>query len=189
MLFTSGGPIAKKKFYQLNQYIKADTLRLVDSKAQQIGVVSKQQALDLAREKGLDVVLVAPNTKPPVAKLINFSNFKYQQKKKQKSGQGKKSVELKEVRLTPFIAENDLQTRVKKAREFLQEGDRVKINVKFVGRQITRKEFGQKVMDRVVTELGEVSKVDQPAKFQGKVLTATLKPSAKQKKPDEQQTK
>jgi translation initiation factor IF-3 len=121
-----------------------------------------------------------------VAKIIDFANFKYQQKKKDQSGK-KGGSELKEIRLTPFIAENDLNNRVKKARDFLAEGDRVKINVKFIGRQITRKEFGQEVIDRVAEKLGDISTIDQPAKMQGRIMSMTLKPTKKPKpqpKPD-----
>jgi len=126
--------------------------------------------------------MVAPGAKPPVAKLINFANFKYQQKKKDKLWRAKaKGIELKEVRLTPFIAENDLNNRVKKITAFLEDGDRVKINVKFVGRQITRKEFGQELARKVIDRLGSISNIDQEPKFQGKVLTFTLKPTGKSK--------
>lgn len=148
--------------------------------------MTKQAALDLARERGLDLVLVAPGANPPVAKLINFANFKYQQQKKDKAGRSRtKSSELKEVRLTPFIAENDLSNRIKKIREFLEDGDRVKINVKFVGRQITRKEFGEGIANQVIERLKDISIVDSEPKFQGKVLSATLKPIGKQKKKEE----
>lgn len=168
----------KKKYYQTNQYIKAETLRVVDTKAAQLGVMSTKEALKLAAEKKLDLVLVGPNAKPPVAKLINFSNFKYQQQKKEQSSNKKaKSSEIKELRITPFIAPNDLNTRLKKAREFLEDGDRVRINVKFVGRQITRKEFGHEVLENITEELKEISNVDQKPKMQGRIMTMTLKPN------------
>jgi translation initiation factor IF-3 len=142
--------------------------------------MSKSEALKLAQDQHIDVVLVAPEAKPPVAKLISFSNYKYQQKKKDQAGRKKaKAVELKELRLTPFIAENDLNTRLEKAREFLTEGDRVKITVKFVGRQITKKEFGFQVLNKVTAALADVSAVDQAPKIMGKMLSLTLKPTKK----------
>ncbi len=160
---------------------------MVEKDGTQVGVLTKEEAIQRAKQKNLDVVVVAPNAKPPVAKIIDFANFKYQQKKKNQSGKKKsKGVELKEIRLTPFIAANDLSTRVKKAQEFLEDGDRVKVNVKFVGRQITRKEFGYEVLDKVTEQLGETAVVDQPAKMQGKILTLTLKPGKKTKKQDQQ---
>lgn len=178
-----GVTISKKKYYQINQYIQSDRLRVVDKDGGQVGVYSKSEALKLALDKKLDLVIVAPQAKPPVAKLVDFSNFRYLQKKKDQSSRKKsKGVELKEIRVTPFIADNDLQTRIKKSREFLTSGDRVRINVKFVGRQITRKEFGQEVLDRVISELSDISAVDQPPKMQGRLLTATLKPTKKSRK-------
>lgn len=145
--------------------------------------MSKRDALALAQQSGKDLVLVGPNAKPPVAKIVNFSNFKYQQQKKEGAGKKKaKSVELKEVRLTPFIAENDLNTRVNKAREFLEDGDRVKIVIKFIGRQITRKEFGFEVLNKVTEMLKDIAVLDQEAKMMGKLLVATLKPLPKSKK-------
>lgn len=152
-------------------------LRVVDAKAAQVGVMSKDEAVAYAKEQGMDLVLVGPNAKPPVAKIVSFSNFKYQQKKKhQNNKKHAKSSEIKELRITPFIAPNDLNTRLKKSREFLEEGDRVKINVKFVGRQITRKEFGHEVLERITNDLADVSVIDQPAKMQGRIMTMTLKP-------------
>lgn len=140
--------------------------------------MSKEEALEEAKKRGKDLILVGPNAKPPVAKLLNFSNFKYQQQKKEQSSKKKsKSTETKEIRLTPFIAPNDLQTRLKKARDFLVDGDRVKINVKFVGRQITRKEFGHEVLEKAAKDLADVASIDQPAKMQGRVMVMTLKPS------------
>ena len=147
----------------------------MDSDEGQIGVLSKNEALRLAKEKGKDLVLVAPTAKPPVAKILNFSNFKYQQKKKQKSGKTSKS-ETKELRFTPFIGEHDKQTRIKKGRAFLEDGDRLKINVKFVGRQMTRKEFGRELLEQVAEDLSEVGKIDTPPKMQGRIMTMTLKP-------------
>lgn len=150
---------------------------MVDAKATQLGVMSKLEALKLAKEQGVDLILVGPSAKPPVAKLLSFSNFKYQiQKKEQSSKKKSKASEIKEIRLTPFIAPNDLNTRLKKAKEFLEDGDRVKINVKFVGRQITRKEFGNEVLDQAVQFLSSVATIDQPAKMQGRMMVMTLKP-------------
>lgn len=136
--------------------------------------------MNLAKQQGKDLVLVAPTAKPPVAKILNFSNFKYQQKKKERSGKTGKS-EIKEIRLTPFIAENDLQVRIKKGREFLESGDKLKINVKFVGRQITRKEFGQELLEKVAGELSEVGLIDQEPKMQGRFMTMQLKPNKNRK--------
>ena len=171
-----------KKFYQINQFIKADQLRVVDEKATQIGVVSKQEALQIAQEAGLDLVLVAPRANPPVAKIVNFSKFKYQQSQKNKSSKKKqKSVDIKEIRFTPFIAEGDYQTRIKKAREFLEAGNKVRLNVKFVGRQITKKDFGDNLMARAVDDLYDYATVEREPALTGKILSAQLQPKNKPK--------
>lgn len=153
---------------------------MVDKDGSQVGVVTKEQAIDMAKAAGVDLVVVASAAKPPVAKLINFATFKYQQKKKDQSGK-KSKVEVKELRLTPFIAENDFATRIKKAKEFLEDGHRVKVTVKFVGRQITRREFGDQILERVKQVLADVAAVDQEPKLQGKMLSMSIKPIKKSK--------
>lgn len=169
-----------KKFYQVNQYIKSPKLRVVDEKAVQIGVLSLQEALKLAQEKGLDLVEVAPKADPPVAKIIDFAKFKYQLKQKIASGIKKsKTQNLKEIRFTPFIAENDYNIRIKRATQFLEDGDKVKLVVKFVGRQITRKEFGKALMKKAIKALNEFSTVEREPTFQGKLFIATLSPIKK----------
>ncbi len=146
---------------------------------------SKADAITQAKKHNLDLVVVAPNAKPPVAKIIDFNNFRYLQKKKDQSSRKKsKNSELKEIRLTPFIAQNDLNNRVNKAQEFLTQGDRVKVNVKFIGRQITRKEFGYEVLEKVTHSLSSIAIVDQEPKMHGRILTMTLKPTKKQKPND-----
>ena len=167
----------KTKYYAINDRIRADEMRVVDGQAGQLGVLSKEEALRIAKEKGLDLVLVAPNAKPPVVKMIDFAKFKYQEKQKHASGMKKtKQVDIKEIRFTPFIADGDYQIRIKRAKEFLQAGNKVKLNVKFVGRQITRKEFGRDLMDRAIEELSELSTIEREPSFQGKVLVAQLQP-------------
>jgi translation initiation factor IF-3 len=166
-----------KKFYQINQYIRAEELRVVDEKATQLGVMTKDAAVKLAEDQGLDLILVAPNALPPVAKIINFAKFKYQQQQKDSSSKKtSKNVEIKEIRLTPFIGESDFEYRMKKGREYLEAGNKVRLNVKFVGRQITHKEFGDRVMKNAVDELSDLSTIERGPQFQGKILIAQLQP-------------
>lgn len=144
----------------------------------QYGVISKTEAMKKATELGVDLVLVAPNAKPPVAKLIDFAKFKYQQEKKEQTSKKKTSVqETKEIRLTPFMAENDLNTRIKKAQKFLTGNDKVRFSVWFHGRQITRKQFGFDVLKTAMTKLGDLAMVEQEPKFRGKILQMTVKPA------------
>lgn len=145
--------------------------------------MTTKKALELARSEGLDLVQVAPKADPPVAKIVEFAKFKYQERRKHLSGKRKSKVQhLKVVRFTPFIAENDFMIRVKKAREFLEEGNKVTLVVKFVGRQITRKEFGYELIKRAYQKLQDISSMEREPSLKGKLLTTTLSPTKKKGK-------
>lgn len=139
-----------------------------------------QEALFKARQKGLDLVEVAPSAKPPVCKLIDFKKFKYREKKKLRAGGKKKKQDLKQVRFTPFIAKGDFEVRVNRAKEFLNEGHKVKLTVRFVGRQITRKQFGYDLIKKATKQLEEISKIESEPRFQGKLLMMILTPKQQQ---------
>ncbi len=163
--------------YRINHQILDNELRVVDEVGKQIGVISKSEALTMAEAEGKDLVLVNPSAKPPVAKIIGFSKFKYQmQQKESESKKSSRNVDIKEIRFTPFIAEGDFNIRVKKAREFLTDGNKVKLNVKFTGRQITRKEFGDKVINKAVEQLTDIASIERPAQLLGKMLVIQLQP-------------
>ena len=138
--------------------------------------MSSEKAFALAKEQGLDLVEISDKAKPPIVKIIAFTKFKYLESKKSRSGQNKSTQDTKEVRFSPFMAENDLNTRIKKATKFLKGGDRVKLVVKFTGRQITKKDFGDRVMQYALSKLDDVAQVDQPPKLLGKLLVAQIKP-------------
>lgn len=170
------------KYYRLNYQITAPKLRLLDEAGKQIGIVDKFAALKQAQAEGKDLVEIAAKASPPVVKLIDFKKFKYLEAKKEREGRKNvKHVTLKEIRLSPFIGEHDLQTRVAKGREFLQEGNQVKIAVVFRGREITHKEFGFNVMNKAIAALTEISKVARSPYFEGKILIAVLAPDKKTK--------
>ena len=173
------------KFYSINQYVKGMTLRVVDSEGKQVGVMGKTEALSMARERGVDLVEIAPMANPPVAKLIDFKKFKYMEAKKEREGNKKSSkVELKEIRFTPFIASGDFQSRLNKIREYFDDGNRVKVVVKFTGRQITRVDFGKELIAKIVKELEGEATADGEPKLQGKQLFVLLNPSKKAVKKD-----
>jgi translation initiation factor IF-3 len=162
------------KHYRLNYQITGQQLRLLDEDGKQIGVVSKIEALQRAKELGIDVVEIAPNAVPPVAKLIDFKKFKYQEAKKEReSRKSQKNVGVKEVRLRPFIGQHDFDTRIKQAQEFLEEGNSIKIVVFFRGREITRKEFGFDVMKRFTTGLESV-RIVREAHMEGRTLVSMV---------------
>lgn len=169
-----------KKFYRINERIYAQTLRVLNSEGKQLGVLSRQIALEQAREMGLDLVEVAPLAKPPVAKIIDFKKFLYQEEKKKREEKRKtKNTDTKEIRLGPFMSNNDLNNMIKRCREFLTDGDKVRLVVKFRGREVTRSEFGKTVLDKVVEAVSEISKVDREARMEGRQMVAVLSPERK----------
>lgn len=178
------------KFNRTNWQIRAETIRLLDNQGKQIGVFPIQKAREIAREKELDLVEIAANAKPPVVKLIDYAKFKYGQKKKAKEERkkSKKGEKIKEIRLTPFIGEADLKTRLNRAEGFAQEGDRMRIVVKFLGRQITQKQFGYELLEKVQEKLKDFYEKDGQARLAGKRLILFMKPIKKEKK-DEQKSK
>lgn len=154
-------------------------MRLLDEEGKQIGILSKIEALQKAKELDMDVVEIAPNAVPPVAKLIDYKKFKYQEQKKERdSKKSQKNVGVKEVRLRPFIGQHDFDTRLKQANDWLSDGNQIKINVIFKGREITRKEFGFDVMKRFLGSLEAVKVVREPH-LEGKVLSAMIVPNKK----------
>ena len=169
-----------RKFYRVNERIFALSLRVLDAEGKQIGVLSKFEALQEARSQGLDLVEVAPMAKPPVAKIVDYKKFLYQEEKKKREEKKKtKASETKEVRLGPFMSENDLGVMTRRAKEFLENGDKVRLVVFFSGRQITHPEFGHKVLDKTIADLSNISKVERDRKFEGRKLIALLSPDKK----------
>lgn len=167
------------KHYRLNYQIVSPTVRLLDEEGKQIGIVTKLEALQKAKELNLDVVEIAPSAKPPVAKLIDFKKFKYQEAKKDRENRkSQKNVGVKEIRLRPFIGQHDFDTRLKRAKEFLADGNQVKLSLFFRGREITKKEFGFDVMKRFIASLESARVVREP-RLEGKLLVAMVVPDKK----------
>jgi translation initiation factor IF-3 len=165
-------------YWRINEKIPATTLRVLDSKGLQIGVISKDEALRLAHESGEDLIEIAPNANPPVAKIIEFGKFKYQEEKKLKEAQKKsKPSELKEIRFTPFIGEGDYQTRIKRIDEFLTDKDKVKLVVYFKLKQLGSKAFGYDILNRILKDLGEGINIDMKPKFLGRNLIMIISPT------------
>ena len=169
-----------RKFYRVNERIFSSTLRVLESGGKQLGILSRFDALGKARKLGLDLVEIAPNAKPPVAKIIDFKKFLYQEEKKKKEERKKsKSSETKELRLGPFMNEHDLMVVLRKAREFLGDGNKVKFVVKFAGRQITHPEFGERILEKTIEFLSGVSKIEREKHFEGRQLITILSPERK----------
>ncbi len=167
-------------FFRINYQIQSKEVRLLRADGTQIGVVTREDALAQAHAAATDLVEIAPNAKPPVAKLIDYKKFKYQLAKKEQAAKASaKKVDLKEIRLTPFMAENDFQVKLNRGREFLGEGHKVRLNVRFVGRQLGHKEFGDQMMQKAFAALADIASVDQHPKWVGRQYLATLTPSKK----------
>src|SRR3990167_4379434 len=164
-----------RKFYRVNERIFSSTLRVLESDGKQLGILSRFSALEKARKLGLDLVEIAPNAKPPVVKIIDFKKFLYQEEKKKKEEKKKsKRSETKELRLGPFMNEHDLMVVLRKAQEFLGDGNKVKFVVKFAGRQITHPEFGERILERSIEFLSGVSKIEREKHFEGRALITIL---------------
>lgn len=165
------------KFYRLNYQINATQIRLLDESGKQVGIFDRLEALKKAQSENKDLVEIAPHAKPPVVKLIDFKKFKYlEAKKERQSRKNVKHVGVKEIRLSPFIGEHDLNNRVSKGETFLKEGNQLKISVPFKGREITKKDFGMKTIQKAVEKLSGVSKVVRSPFFEGRVLVTILTP-------------
>ena len=172
--------VDNRRIYRTNERIFSSTLRVLDTTGKQIGIISKSDALNTARSQGLDLVEIAPAAQPPVAKIIDFKKFLYQEEKKKREEKKKsKSSETKEVRLGPFMSENDLSVMTKRAREFLQDGDKVRLVVFFSGRQITHPEFGHKILDKALENMSGISKVERERRLEGRKLIILISPDKK----------
>lgn len=160
---------------RINQRIRVKQVRLVDDEGNMKGIVEINDALAMAAEKGLDLVEIAPDQRPPVCRLMDFGKFKYEQKKKEQASRRKQHhVQVKEVRVRPKIAEHDIEVKVKKAREFLEEGDKVQINCLFRGREMMHKDLGIKVMRDVYQRLQDIAKVEREPQEEGRRLVMLI---------------
>jgi len=163
--------------YRLNHQIQASQVRVIDSQGKQVGVISLGEALARAQKDELDLIEIAPQAKPPVCKLVDYKKFTYEQdKKRTKERKKAKKAELKEVRFTPFIAENDFNVRLRRAEKFLKNGSKLKLSVKFKGRELGKKQFGYQVLGKAVEALKPLAQVETESKFVGRRLELLLKP-------------
>ena len=165
------------KDMMVNDGIRARELRLIGSDGEQLGVKTKAEALKIAEQANLDLVLVAPSAKPPVARIMDYGKYRFEQQKKDREARKKqKVINVKEVRLSPTIDVNDFNTKLRNARKFLEKGDKVKASIRFKGRAITHKEIGQKVLDRLAEETADIATVEKKAKMDGRSMFLTLAP-------------
>lgn len=165
----------------VNDGIRAREVRLIAENGDQLGVQSKQDALKLADDANLDLVLVAAKAKPPVARIMDYGKFRFEEQKKERESRKKqKTVSIKEVRLSPVIEENDFNTKLNNAVKFLKKGAKVRASVRFRGRAITHKEIGRQVLDRFAEATADVATVETRPKMDGRSMFLMLTPKVDQ---------
>lgn len=159
----------------INEQIRDREVRVIGVNGEQLGVMPTRDAMKLAEEAGVDLVKIAPTAKPPVCKIVDYGKFKYEQTRKEKEARKKqKTVEIKEIRLSPNIDTNDLNTKVNAARKFITKGDRVKITLRFRGREMAHMNNSKHILDDIAQALSDVAVVDKAPKVEGRSMTMFL---------------
>ena len=167
----------KKEGERINQFITAPEVRVVHDEKGSLGIMSIKDALALAKEEGSDLVEIVPTAEPPVCKIINYGKYKFDIQKKGKEAKKKqKSVQLKEIKMRPQISIHDYNFKMKHIREFLDEGNKVKITIMFRGREMAHTEFGYDLINKIIQDLENEASTEKPAKLEGKNLSAVLNP-------------
>ena len=161
----------------MNDQIDADSVRVIDADGENVGVISVQEGIDIALDAGLDLVEVSPHASPPVCKVLDYGKYKYQaQKKANEARKKQKVIEVKEIKMRPGIDEHDYQVKMRSVRKFLEHGDKVKMTIRFRGREMAHQDLGMKVLDRVREDVDELVKVEQFPKTEGRMMTMVITP-------------
>ncbi len=159
----------------INEQIRDKEVRVIGENGEQLGVMSIREAMQLAEDAGVDLVKIAPTAKPPVCKIVDYGKFKYEQTRKEKEAKKKqKVIEIKEIRLSPNIDTNDLNTKINAARKFLSKGDRVKITLRFRGREMAHMASSKHILDDFAKELADISVMEKAPKVEGRSMTMFL---------------
>ena len=159
----------------INEQIRDKEVRLIGEDGEQLGVMSAKDALKLAKEAELDLVKIAPTAKPPVCKIIDYGKYRYEMARKEKEAKKKQKVtEVKEIRLSPNIEENDLNTKVNSARKFIEKGDKVKVTLRFRGREMAHMASSKVILDVFAEKLSDIAVVEKPAKLEGRSMQIVL---------------
>lgn len=162
---------------RVNQQIRISPVRVIDPDGNQIGILPVEKALEKAEEFGLDLVEVAPMARPPVCRIMDYGKFRYEEQRKSREARKKQhKVDLKEVKMRPGIEDHDFEFKVRHARRFLEEGNKVKVTMMFRGRQMAHPEIGREVLQRLVSEIADVGKVESTPAMEGRTMTMVLAP-------------
>ena len=162
---------------RVNEEIRIPQVRLIDQDGEMIGVMSSREALQRAYSVGLDLVEISPNAEPPVCKVLDFGKFKYEQQKKRNEAKKKqKVIEIKEIKVRPNIDENDYQVKMRAMKSFIEEGDKVKVTLRFRGREMAHQDIGVRVLERIRSEMDGMSKVEQMPRMENRQMVMVLSP-------------
>lgn len=173
-------PGPKEPATRINRQIRARELRVIGEDGEQLGILSLNEAIELAEGRGMDLVEVAPNSRPPVCRVMDYGRFKYNQKKKERTAKRRQaSQQMKEVKLRPKTEEHDYQFKLKHITRFLMEGNKVKVTVRFRGREMAHKDIGVEYLNRISQDVGDMGLVTTPPSMEGRLLHMVLAPSPK----------
>ena len=168
--------------HQINEEIRDKEVRLIDSDGSQLGIVTIQQAMDTAIQRGLDLVKIAPKAEPPVCRVMDYGKFRFEQAKKEKEAKkNQRVIEIKEIRMSPGIDTNDLNTKMRNAIKFLKEGNRVKVSVRFRGREMAHTEIGEQLLKEFAAQCEDVATLDKNPKLEGRNMAMFLSPKTQAK--------
>ncbi len=177
--------------HQINEEIKDNEIRLIGDEGEQLGIMSADEALRIAAEREMDLVKISPGSNPPVCKIMDYGKFRFEQAKKEKEAKkNQRIIEIKEIRMSPGIGENDFNTKLKNAQKFLNDGDRVKASVRFRGREMAHTDIGAELLKNFADKCAEIANMDKAPKLEGRNMSMFLspKPQAPAKKPAKPKT-
>jgi translation initiation factor IF-3 len=179
--FNRAPPVQQKEeAHRINHRIESRDVRLIGADGQNVGVVPTRQAIAMAEEAGLDLVEISPDAKPPVAKILDYGKFKFQEQKKAAEARKKqKVIEIKEIKLRPMIDDHDYDVKMKAAKRFFEEGDKVKVTLRFRGREMDHQDLGYKLLLRVKSDMADISKVELEPRSEGRQIIMILSPKGK----------
>ena len=170
-------PPQKEEGNKINYRIDAREVRLIGADGQNVGVVPTRQALAMAEEANLDLVEISPDAVPPVAKILDYGKYKFQEQKKAAEARKKqKVIEIKEIKMRPMIDDHDYEVKMKAIRRFFEEGDKVKVTLRFRGREMAHQELGHRLLNRVKADTAEIAKVESDARFEGRQIVMIIAP-------------
>lgn len=179
VILNGGASTISKLVHELNEEICDKEIRLIGSEGEQLGIMAPVDALKIADEQGLDLVKISPQATPPVCKLMNYGKFRFEQSKREKEAKKNQHVvEIKEIRMSPGIDIGDFNTKLKNAQKFIAEGDRVKVSVRFRGREMAHTDIGRELLNRFAEQCAETAALDKTAKLEGRMMSIFLSPKA-----------